>query len=54
MWTLEATGQVENWVLSYTADHGERMGAHGLMAKKMRYEEFVRVPLLISAPFRRS
>jgi choline-sulfatase len=29
------------------------MGAHGLMAKQVMYEESVRVPLLISAPFAR-
>jgi choline-sulfatase len=35
------------------AHHGEMMGAHGLMAKQVMYEESVRVPLLIGAPFRR-
>ena len=53
LWTLEATGQAENTIISYTSDHGEMMGAHGLMAKQVMYEESVRVPLLISAPFRR-
>lgn len=28
MWTLETNGQLEKRVLSYTAGHGERMGAH--------------------------
>lgn len=53
LWTLEATGQAENTLVCYTSDHGEMMGAHGLMAKQVMYEESVRVPLLIRAPFRR-
>jgi arylsulfatase A-like enzyme len=53
LWTLEATGQAENTIICYTSDHGEMMGAHGLMAKQVMYDESVRVPLLISAPFRR-
>ncbi len=52
LWTLEATGQAGNTLICYTSDHGEMMGAHGLMAKQVMYEESVRVPLLISAPFR--
>ena len=53
LWTLEITGQAENTLICYTSDHGDMMGAHGLMAKSVMYEEAVRVPLLISAPFRR-
>jgi arylsulfatase len=52
LWTLEVTGQLENTIICYTTDHGEMMGAHGIMAKQVMYEEAVRVPLLISAPFR--
>jgi choline-sulfatase len=53
LWTLEATGQAENTILVFTSDHGEMMGAHSLIGKSVMYEEAVRVPLLIRAPFRR-
>jgi len=52
LWTLEATGQAQNTVVVYTSDHGDMMGAHGLMAKQVMYEEAMRVPLLVRAPFR--
>jgi arylsulfatase A-like enzyme len=52
LWTLEASGQTENTLVVYTSDHGEMMGAHGLMAKQVMYEEAVRVPLLVRVPFR--
>lgn len=52
LWTLEATGQAENTIVVYTSDHGEMMGAHGLMAKQVMYEEAVHVPLLMRVPFR--
>ena len=50
LWMLEATGQADNTIVVYTSDHGEMMGAHGLMAKQVMYEESVRVPLLVRAP----
>jgi arylsulfatase A-like enzyme len=53
LWTLEATGQADNTIVVYTSDHGEMMGAHGLMAKQVMYEEAVRVPLLVQVPFLR-
>lgn len=53
LWMLETTGQAENTLVVYTSDHGEMMGAHGLMAKQVMYEESVRVPLLVRAPFAR-
>jgi choline-sulfatase len=52
LWTLEAAGLADNTIIVYTSDHGEMMGAHGLMAKQVMYEEAVRVPLLVRAPFR--
>ena len=52
LWTLEATGQAQNTIVVYTSDHGDMMGAHGLMAKQVMYEEAMRVPLLVRAPFR--
>jgi arylsulfatase A-like enzyme len=53
LWTLEITGQAENTAIVYTSDHGEMMGAHGLMAKQVMYEEAMHVPLLVRAPFRK-
>ncbi|MGB9605401.1 MAG: sulfatase-like hydrolase/transferase, partial [Bryobacteraceae bacterium] len=52
LWALEVSGQAENTIVVHTSDHGEMMGAHSLMAKSVMYEEAVRVPLLIRAPFR--
>ncbi len=52
LWTLEATGQMNNTIVVYTSDHGDMMGAHGLMAKQVMYEESIHVPLLIRVPFR--
>jgi len=52
LWALEVSGQAENTIVVHTSDHGEMMGAHSLMAKSVMYEEAVRVPLLLRAPFR--
>jgi arylsulfatase A-like enzyme len=53
LWALESSGQAENTLVVFTSDHGEMMGAHGLIGKTVMYEEAMRVPLLIRAPFRR-
>lgn len=53
LWALDASGQAENTVVVFTSDHGEMMGAHGLVGKSVMYEEAMTVPLLIRAPFRR-
>ena len=52
LWTLEATGQAQNTIVVFTSDHGDMMGAHGLMAKQVMYQEATCVPLLVRAPFR--
>ncbi len=52
LWALEASGQADNTIIVFTSDHGEMMGAHTLLAKSVLYEEAVRVPLLISVPWR--
>ena len=54
MWALEVSGQLENTIIVHTSDHGEMMGAHGLVAKEVMYEEAARVPFLIQAPFRKT
>jgi arylsulfatase A-like enzyme len=53
LWALETSGQAENTIVVYTSDHGEMMGSHGLIGKGVMYEESVRVPMLLRAPFRR-
>lgn len=53
LWALEASGQAENTVVVFTSDHGEMMGAHSLIGKGVMFEEAMRVPWLIRAPFLR-
>lgn len=47
---LRETGQLENTVVIYTADHGELAGDHGLWWKNSFYEQSARVPLIVSWP----
>lgn len=47
---LEETGQAENTIVVFTADHGEMMGSHGLLQKVVWYEESFRVPFIVRWP----
>ncbi len=47
---LEETGQADNTVVVYTADHGELLGEHGLWRKSVFYEHSARVPLIVRWP----
>lgn len=48
---LRTLGLERDTVVIFTADHGEYMGSHGLMAKGgYMYESFIRVPFLVSCP----
>ena len=47
---LEAKGQMDNTWIVYSADHGEMLGDHGLIAKKVFYEGAVKVPLVVRPP----
>ncbi len=47
---LDRRGMLENTLVIYTADHGEMLGEHGLLAKRVFYEPSVRVPLIVRAP----
>ena len=48
---LEATGQAENTLVVFTADHGDYMGAHGLLLKGIpAFDEAYRVPLIVRGP----
>jgi arylsulfatase A-like enzyme len=52
--TLRQNGLLENTVIALTADHGELLGSHGLLAKQRPYEESVGVPLIVSGPASRA
>jgi choline-sulfatase len=47
---LDETGQADNTVVVYTADHGEMLGEHGLWRKSSFYEHSARVPLIVRWP----
>ena len=49
---LDALGLAETTIVAFTSDHGEMFGAHGRLAKKIFYEEAVRVPFLLRQPGR--
>ena len=49
--TLEQTGQADNTVIIFTADHGDCMGAHRLIEKgEFMYDEIYRIPLVVAHP----
>lgn len=45
---LRETGQLDNTIIALTADHGELLGCHGLLAKQRPWEESLGVPLIVS------
>ena len=47
---LEVTGQLDNTVIIYTADHGTMMGKYGMHWKSSMHEDSARIPCLISGP----
>ena len=48
---LEASGQADDTVILFTADHGDHMAARGMTTKHAAlYEEVMRVPMLIKLP----
>ena len=47
---LEQSGQLDNTWIVYSADHGEMLGDHDLMAKMNFYRSSVRVPLIVRPP----
>lgn len=47
---LKGNGQLDNTWIVYSADHGEMLGDHGLIAKKVFYEGAVKVPLVVRPP----
>ena len=47
---LERQGQLSDTWIVYSADHGEMLGDHDLMAKMNFYRSSVRVPLIVRPP----
>jgi choline-sulfatase len=45
---LERSGEMENTLIVYTADHGEMLGANGLWLKNVLLENAARVPLILA------
>ncbi len=48
--TLERTGQADDTILVYSSDHGEMMGSHGRMGKRLPHEESAHVPFIVRHP----
>lgn len=48
--SLERLGLADDTRVIYTSDHGEALGAHGLLGKFQLYEPSVGVPLLMAGP----
>jgi arylsulfatase A-like enzyme len=49
---LRAQGLLDSTLVVFTSDHGDMMGAHGLLEKgyPLHYEPALRVPLLVAGP----
>nr|WP_281281234.1 sulfatase [Pontiella desulfatans] len=47
---LEASGEADNTIVVFTADHGEMMGSHNKFGKLVIYEESFCVPFMIKYP----
>ena len=48
--TLDETGQAGDTIVVYTSDHGEMMGSHNWMGKRLPYEESAKVPFVARFP----
>jgi choline-sulfatase len=47
---LEERGMMENTWIVFSSDHGEMLGDHGLIAKKVFYEGALNIPCIIRPP----
>jgi arylsulfatase A-like enzyme len=48
---LEKLGLDDNTIVVYTSDHGDMMGAHGMVTKGVMYEEAAKVPWVMRVPW---
>lgn len=48
--TLARTGQADNTIVVYVADHGIGIGQHGLLGKQNLYDHSIRVPMIVAGP----
>lgn len=46
---LRESGQLDNTIIALTADHGELLGCHGVLAKQRPWEESLGIPLIVSS-----
>jgi choline-sulfatase len=46
----QALGLLENTRVIYSSDHGESVGAHGLLGKSHLYEPAIAIPLIMAGP----
>ena len=50
-WALEQSGELDNTIIVYTSDHGERAGAHGMRQKGgTMYKEETNIPFIVAHP----
>ena len=47
---LEASGEADNTLIIFSADHGLAVGEHGLLGKQNMYEHSVKPPLVLAGP----
>ncbi|NDP26798.1 MAG: sulfatase-like hydrolase/transferase [Flavobacterium sp.] len=47
---VDQLGLADNTLVIFTSDHGEMLGAHGMRAKNVFYEESAHIPLIIKYP----
>lgn len=47
---LKKTGEAENTIIVYSADHGLAIGSHGLLGKQSVYEHSMKSPLIFCGP----
>lgn len=48
---LEKCGMSENTAIVFTSDHGEMLGERGIWFKKHFYEDSLKIPLILTAPW---
>jgi len=48
---VEEAGIADNTIIVFTSEHGDQMGEHNIFQKVVMYEQSLRVPMLIRAPW---